>query len=318
MGAHTTIEYCDTTVSSVMGCDGCELWNPVKKVEHCYAGQLHKLRAGLPGYADDFNVPKLFPGRVQKAAALKDLRGTERPDKPWLNGLPRIIFFSDMGDALSKSVPLEFLRDEVLATCQTSGRRHIWLWLTKQPQRMVKLAELVGGWPDNVWAGTSVTSMEQTGRLGHLLRVPAKVHYVSYEPALGPVDFTRWLPKTWCDHCYPGHGHDPKEHRKNCRCRCHGGLKWAIVGGESGSGARPFNPAWADDIVTMGRQTGVAVFVKQMGSNPTLRNGSGWGTIRDRKGGREMEWPAQLRVRQMPAEAIQYGTKGEVQCSLLG
>lgn len=116
-------------------------------------------------------------------------------------------------------------------------------------------------------------------------------------------------------HC--GHGYDPQEHRKSCRCGCHGGLKWVIVGGESGPGARPFNPAWADGIVTLGRQASVAVFVKQMGSNPTLRNGSGWGTIRDRKGGRDAEWPAQLRVRQMPTEASQYG-KGEVQCSLLG
>lgn len=318
MGAHTTIEYCDTTVSSVMGCDGCELWNPAKGIEHCYAGQLHKMRAGLPGYADDFNVPKIFPGRVQKAAALKDLRGTDRPDKPWLNGLPRVIFFSDMGDALSRSVPLEFLRDEVIATCRMIGQKHIWLWLTKQPQRMVKLAELVGYWPENIWAGTSVTSAEQAARVGQILRVPAKVRYVSYEPALGPVNFANWLPKAWCDHCYPGTGHDPTEHKKTCRCGCHAGLNWVIVGGESGPGARPFNPAWADWVVQQCRQAGVATFVKQMGSNPTLRQGSGWGKIRDRKGGLESEWPAQLRVREMPFAVPRFATQGEAQCSLLG
>src|SRR3712207_7534850 len=43
-----------------------------------------------------------FPGRMAEAALWSDLTGTDRPDKPWLNGMPRLIFISDMGDALSE------------------------------------------------------------------------------------------------------------------------------------------------------------------------------------------------------------------------
>lgn len=77
-------------------------------------------------------------------------------------------------------------------------------------------------------------------------------------------------------------------------------LSWVIVGGESGNGARPFNPAWALKTVQTCTDYGVPVFVKQMGSNPTLRSGSGWGPIKDRKGGNQSEWPKSLQVQQIP------------------
>lgn len=77
-------------------------------------------------------------------------------------------------------------------------------------------------------------------------------------------------------------------------------VDWLIIGGESGPGARQFNPVWADWTVTQCKAASVPVFVKQMGSNPTLRDGSGWGPIRDSKGGEWSEWPAQLRVREFP------------------
>jgi len=35
-------------------------------------------------------------------------------------------------------------------------------------------------------------------------------------------------------------------------------------------------------------------------AHPTVRGGSGWGQIRDSKGGDWSEWPAQLRVREFP------------------
>lgn len=66
-----------------------------------------------------------------------------------------------------------------------------------------------------------------------------------------------------------------------------------------------FNGAAAElrRIVSQCLAAGVPVFVKQMGSNPTLCSGSGWGPIRDKKGGDPAEWPAQLRVRQIPEAA---------------
>ena len=314
MSKDTPIEWCDSSANPVMGCDGCELWIP-GKVEHCYAGSLHKIRAGRPGYADKFEVPKLFPGRMAIAANWNTT--PNRTDKPWLTG-PRKIFISDMGDALSRDVPLEYLRDEVIGAVNSEkGRRHQWLWLTKQPARMVKLAEMIGIWPENLWAMTSVTSGEQLGRVRQLGRVPAKVRGVSYEPALGPVDFRPYLPgcDKDCEQCarirehmreWPrGTGHLPMgsasrdpPHRD--------GISWLIVGGESGPGARPFDLAWARSAVQQCKDAGVAVFVKQMGSRPRCDVPGGYAEIqfRDRKGGDMSEWPEDLRVREFPGATL--------------
>jgi hypothetical protein len=91
-----------------------------------------------------------------------------------------------------------------------------------------------------------------------------------------------------------------------------------IVGGESGHGARPFNVAWAQDLIRQCREADVACFVKQLGeavesteNPPSLgfttggysTDGHGWRWhLSDRKGGDLEEWPEDLRVRQFPAQ----------------
>lgn len=64
----------------------------VKSILRCYAGILHLYRGGkIAGYAEDFRRPTLFPGRVGEAARRRNLLGTDRAEKPWLNGMPRLI-----------------------------------------------------------------------------------------------------------------------------------------------------------------------------------------------------------------------------------
>lgn len=125
-----------------MGCDGCELWNPAKGVKRCYAGVLHDRHGGRnTGYAPSFDQVTLFEGRMLEAVKAKDLLGRRRPEKPWLDGCRRMIFVSDMSDALSKAVSFEFLTREIIEHVRsTAGQRHVWLWLTKQPARMAEFA----------------------------------------------------------------------------------------------------------------------------------------------------------------------------------
>lgn len=125
MSKVTDIQWCDSTVNPVMGCSGCELWNNDRHT--CYAGQLHVRWPRHPGFSTDFLTPKLFPGRMADAARWSDLSGCKRPGKPWLDGLPRLIFVSDMGDSLSEksaidnedepveggAVPFSFLKAEI-------------------------------------------------------------------------------------------------------------------------------------------------------------------------------------------------------------
>ena len=273
MAAKTKIQWCDSTANPTMGCDGCELWNANRK--SCYAGVLHQRFGGVtPGYAPSFEEVTPFPGRMADAARWKDLSGTKRKDKPWLDGLPRLIFVSDMSDSLSKSVSFEFLKEEVIDVAMSpDGKRHIWLWLTKQPQRMAKFSDwLRSDWPENLWVGTSVTSQKTTTRIGHLLRVGHEktTRFLSIEPQFDEIDLSQWLPE----------------------------LDWIIQGGESGHGCREFKTEWAEELISQCRTKGVAFFLKQLGSFVT-QNGRRL-EFNDNHAGDWDEWPKNMKVRQMP------------------
>jgi hypothetical protein len=38
MGTKTAIEWCDSTINPVMGCDGCELWDPERGIRDLLRG----------------------------------------------------------------------------------------------------------------------------------------------------------------------------------------------------------------------------------------------------------------------------------------
>lgn len=289
MSQHTKIEWCDSTINPVMGCDGCELWSHKEGgIKACYAGELTQ-RYGRTnkGYPNSFDQVTEFPGRMDKAVKWKDLRGEKRPGKPWLNGLPRHIFISDMADALSKAVGFEYLYNEIICPVSTdAGRRHKWLWLTKVPSRMVKFSEwLLGkyrGWPDNLMAMTSITSKATVARLDHLLDVRCKFRGVSFEPLWGDVgDMSEILEGYYCQQCklaISWKATQPKDFEQAYCPKCgredkkltdeeldlfenghyqipentliaKATIDWAIVGGQSGSAIdKPMYPGWAQSI----------------------------------------------------------------------
>lgn len=81
------------------------------------------------------------------------------------------------------------------------------------------------------------------------------------------------------------------------------GIHWAIIGGESGPGARPFDIDWAEQIVIQCKEQGVPVFLKQMGAAPVRSFGDMPIKIRlkSKKGSDEAEWPSHLRgLKQFP------------------
>lgn len=97
---------------------------------------------------------------------------------------------------------------------------------------------LVRKWPlPNVWLGASVEDQPMADeRIPHLLATPAAVRFVSYEPALGPVDFQLGGERA-------------------------GRLDWVIAGGESGPGARPAHPDWFRSVRDQCAAAGVAFFI---------------------------------------------------------
>ena len=200
----------------------------------------------------------------------------------------------------------------------------------------VKLAQNVDKtcarpWPlPNVWIGVSVEDQQRANeRIPQLLRIPAAVRFVSYEPALGPVDWTHILlqksvdlgPDVTVNALYRWYGGALEGQRTH--------IEWLIVGGESGPDARPFDLAWARSAVQQCQDAGVAVFVKQLGAVPVNGPGNrcpltaaamtrsgridaavtddGQGLdvvprirLRDSKGGYWSEWPQDLRIREFP------------------
>ncbi len=91
-----------------------------------------------------------------------------------------------------------------------------------------------------------------------LLGCPAALRYVSYEPALGPVDFKEhWFSKT-----NQGGIQDDGSYKIPSRRI---GLDWIIAGGESGPHARPSHPDWFRSVRDQCQAAGVAFFFKQWG-----------------------------------------------------
>jgi protein gp37 len=123
----------------------------------------------------------------------------------------------------------------------------IYQLCTKRPERIAKC--LPPDWGDgypNVWLLTSTENQAAADlRIPILIKIPAVVHGISAEPLLGPIDF-RKVPTL------NRIGLDLSDF-------------WVIVGGESGSNARPMISSWADSIRQQCENAGVAFFYKQNG-----------------------------------------------------
>jgi protein gp37 len=273
----------------------------IRKAITCYAAILHLNKAsnildreGLrqgeeeprevhPGYAPIFEMVTQFKGRsLNEAAFLPDLLGLCNPKTPWKERLARMIFVSDMGDALSAKGDFQFLKDDLMPAIRSNdGIQHLWLWLTKRPERMVEFAEEIGGFPENVCAMTTLTGPDDKSmkRLSDLKRVRASVRGLSIEPL-------------W-DRIPPS--------KLNLK-----GIDWVILGGESGSGdlTRPFALEWAEEMRDHCRKNGVAFFMKQLGRNPS-RKGQVF-RLKDKHGGEWEEWDESLRVREFPQAFHEY------------
>ena len=161
------------------------------------------------------------------------------------------------------------------------------LLLTKRPQNvreMVPASWMADGFPRNIWLGTTCEDQQRADeRIPHLLDCPAAVRWVSYEPALGTVNFEPGLTPRWKCNCTPGCRDGAEVSDSNgcpmcprCGVKIGGeprpGLDWIVVGGESGAGARRFNVQWARDTIEACAEAGVACFTKQMGANVVTRN----------------------------------------------
>jgi protein gp37 len=228
---------------------------------------------------------------------------------PMVDASGRTLFLDESGwhteGAPSPRITMQDVRNRLFSLIDQTLNLD-YLLVTKRPENALEMIPPVCQHSQkhdprpNVWYGASVENQEQAKRIEYLLKIPAKIRFLSVEPLLGPVNLSRYLPNT-----FTGFPRGPK-------------INWIIVGGESGPNARPCRVEWIRDIVRQCKATGVPVFVKQLGSKPqmTWREFCNWKqnppavdchpeqieTLRfkDPKGGDMSEWPDDLRIREFP------------------
>lgn len=253
MAEITGIAWCDSTFNPWIGCTkvgpGCD---------HCYAEALDKRHRWQGDTHWGVGKPRM---RTSESNWRKPLSWNK---KALASGKPWRVFCASLADVFDNEVPEAWRVD--LFDLMALTPFLTWLLLTKRIGLAAKMMPGDVHPLPNVWIGATIVNQEEADRdVPKLLATPAATRFVSYEPALGPVDWTK----------FPG-------------------IDWIIVGGEStqGAKARPFAQGWAADTIEQARAIGAAPFVKQLGS--------GFG-FNDRAGAEPQEWAPLLRVREFPA-----------------
>jgi protein gp37 len=267
--AESKIEWTDKTWNPTVGC---------KKVSpgcaHCYAEVMAKRLQAMrkPGYEDVVDGRGRWTGRINFVPG--------RLDEPATWKKPAMVFVNSMSDLFAS--PVDDANIALVFAAMYECQWHTFQVLTKRPERMSRLLsnprfqhhvgaasyanlaarspdkaailsndelvrDVMDSWPlPNVWLGTSVENQDTANeRISLLAQTPAAVRFVSYEPALGPVDFAEAAMKS--------------------PITCKRPFDWLICGGESGHGARAMHPDWARQARDQCQMAGVAFFFKQWG-----------------------------------------------------
>jgi protein gp37 len=163
------------------------------------------------------------------------------------------VFCASLADWLDDEVPIEWLVDLMQLIHDTPNL--VWLLLTKRPENYftrTRAALRAAGWPekdacdaiykpDNAWIGVTVEDQKRADeRIPELLKIPARVRFLSCEPLLGPLDLST---SEKGDVIAP--------------------VDWIICGGESGPNRRPMDLQWARSLRDQCRGA-CAFFMKQI------------------------------------------------------
>jgi protein gp37 len=289
----TTISWTDETWNPTVGCSivspGCT---------NCYAMKMaHRIENMQPekhyaGTTKVVNGNTVWTGKLALAPEHILL-------KPLSWKKPRRIFVNSMSDLFHEDVPDEWI-DKVFAVMALCPQ-HTFQVLTKRSKRMREwigshVATPIGPiyeaqqiawstgrkdlkvtikWPlPNAHLGVSCEDQTRADeRIPDLLATPAAVRFVSAEPMLGPIDF-------WQDGNGPLANGTPTDINDMHQLRYGSSrLDWIIAGGESGSGFRPMQIAWAESLRRQCADAGAAFFFKQDSAHTSGQRGRASDTL---------------------------------------
>lgn len=246
MGKNSKIQWTHHTFNPWWGCTKVSL-----ACKHCYAETWsRRVGSNLWGSAS----MRRFFGDNHWREPIRWNRESER------NRQRKRVFCASMGDVFEARPDLDPWRRRLWNLIEDTPWLD-WLLLTKRPSNVETMVPWCSVWPHNVWLGITAETQELARqRIPILVRQPAVVKFVSCEPLLGPIELTQWLnhysEKTWmeCDSSsfvqLEGNGN-----------RIH----WVVVGGESGSSARPTHPSWVRSLRDQCLSAGIPFHFKQWG-----------------------------------------------------
>jgi protein gp37 len=227
MGEVTEIAWCDSTFNPWIGCQkvsaGCD---------NCYAETLMDKRYGRVKWGPHGERVRTAPANWRNPEKWNRKGVAFQEDQ----GHRQRVFCSSLADVFDNKAPAG-ARADLWALIRATQALD-WLLLTKRPENIAKMlpADWGDGW-SNVWLGTTCEDQAAYDRRWPILKGnPARVRFISYEPAIGPLVLH-------ADDVHPD---------------------WVICGGESGSGYRQMPEAWAQDLRYECGVAGVPFFMKQM------------------------------------------------------
>jgi len=147
---------------------------------------------------------------------------------------PTKFFVNSMSDLFHEEISYEYL-DRIFEVI-SSTPRHTYQILTKRENIMLDYFSNRAV-PKNVWLGVTIENAKYKYRIDYLKQIDVTIRFVSFEPLIGPLGKLDLS-----------------------------GIHWCIVGGESGSKARPLKKEWVFEIFEQSKNQEVAFFFKQWGT----------------------------------------------------
>lgn len=290
MGDVTAIEWADRTFNPWEGCQkvgpGCDNCYAETRNARWNGGEATNWGPGAPRRRTSAaNWRKPIQWDKQAAEDIRVAKAGGIPPPP-----PVFVFCASLADVFDNAVPAHWRVDLFGLIRDTPNLT--WLLLTKRPGNILKFRPMPDLWPRNAAIGCTVVNQEEADRdIPKLLEAKAQLDpafaFLSMEPLLGPVDLTSipygepignapsymdvlaarvWMPTgSWS-----GVGHPDGDRTYVDLCN---GVDWVIVGGESGSKARPMALDWARSIRDQCEPTGVVFNFKQVGGRGADKGG---------------------------------------------
>jgi protein gp37 len=221
MAEKTLIAWTDHTFNPVWGCQkvspGCE---------HCYAECIAKVKYSKRRIWGPHSERRILSNKCWWEPLKWDA-------KAQADGVRRRVFCGSMCDVFEDHPTTAAEREPLFQLIRFTPHLD-WLLLTKRADNIKAcLPEDWGSGYSNVWLGVTVENDNYRHRADHLKRIPAAIHFVSYEPALGPLEMDL------------------------------DGIDWLIYGGESGPKHRKDDITWARSIRQQCEAANTAFFFKQ-------------------------------------------------------